>query len=61
MTSMAKEQAVPAALPAQLQDLTLRKQGKLLTYAVTYADTRNSRKSSNQSASIPYPSKSCTH
>lgn len=61
MTNMARKQAVLAAFPTQLQDLTLRQQGKLLTYAVTYADTRNSRENSNQSASILYPSKSCTH
>lgn len=51
-------QAVLAAFLTQLRDLTLRQQERLLTYAVTYADTR---KNSNQSASILHPSKSCTH
>lgn len=58
MTNKARGQAVLAAFLMQLQYLTLRQQGKLLTYAVTYADTR---KNSNQSAFILYPSKSCTH
>lgn len=58
MTNKTRGQAVLAAFLMQLQDLTLRQHGKLLTYAVIYADTR---KNSNQSASILYPSKSCMH